>query len=385
MAHEAYIGVSGKARKVKKIYVGVGGKARNVKRGYIGVGGKARLFFKDSAEPGAMVSASALSTSRGRIAGCSLDSYAVFVGGETHTGRTEYSNIDAYNSNFVRTTKYLSGGATSWSTQSNSDIARLGNYVCTVPAISRNEEGEVVVDRDCYAINNSLVDSLITLPSGFGRWIEFCGIKPLGLEEHPEKVLMANADKDYSGGATINKNLVVSAENEDIYFYCKVAMPYSNGIISASQYITKSLVISDVPGTDFHSGAIGFTNTAAGDYAIFIDGYEMNVDSATYIINTNTMAFSEGTFSGAGNCAGTTLNGWGICAGGRVGGNAASSGVWGFSPELVQSHIGTMGSGRWVVGLGTVNNNVLIAGGMSISYNSQSTTQYGNVYRIPVN
>lgn len=385
MAHEAYIGVSSKARKVKKIYVGVGGKARNVKRGYIGVGGKARLFFKDSAEPGAMASVSALSTSRGYIAGCSLDSYAIFVGGQNHTGRTDYSNIDAYNSNFIRTTKYLSGGATSWSDLSNSDIARLGNYVCTVPAISRNEEGTVVVDGDCYAINNSLVDSLITIPSTFGRWTEYCGIKPLGLEEHPEKVLMSSTEKDYTGGATINKNLVVSAENEDIYFYSRVAMPYSNGIVNASQYITKSLVVSDVPESRFETAEECFTNTAAGDYAIFIEGYEMNVDSKTYIINTNTMAYSEGTYLGAGNGAGTTLNGWGICAGGRVEGNSASAGVWGFSPELVQSHIGTMGSGRWVVGLGTVNNNVLIAGGMSISYNSQSTTQYGNVYRIPVN
>lgn len=46
----AYIGVNGKARKVKNLYVGVNGKARKVKKAYIGVGGKARLFYTSGPE-----------------------------------------------------------------------------------------------------------------------------------------------------------------------------------------------------------------------------------------------------------------------------------------------------------------------------------------------
>ena len=45
MSKGAYVGVSGKARKVKKIYVGVNGVARKVKKGYIGVNGIAHKFF----------------------------------------------------------------------------------------------------------------------------------------------------------------------------------------------------------------------------------------------------------------------------------------------------------------------------------------------------
>ena len=45
MAKGEYIGVSGNAKKVKKIYIGVGGKAKKVKKAYIGVGGKAKLFY----------------------------------------------------------------------------------------------------------------------------------------------------------------------------------------------------------------------------------------------------------------------------------------------------------------------------------------------------
>ena len=52
MAKGAYIGIAGKARKVKKMYIGVGGKARKVKKAYIGIGGKARLFYASGAESG---------------------------------------------------------------------------------------------------------------------------------------------------------------------------------------------------------------------------------------------------------------------------------------------------------------------------------------------
>lgn len=45
MAKNAYIGVSGVARKVKQPYIGVSGVARKVKSGYIGVSGVARQFF----------------------------------------------------------------------------------------------------------------------------------------------------------------------------------------------------------------------------------------------------------------------------------------------------------------------------------------------------
>lgn len=51
MSKGVYIGVAGKARKVKNIYIGVGGKARKVKKAYIGVAGKARLIYEDSPFP----------------------------------------------------------------------------------------------------------------------------------------------------------------------------------------------------------------------------------------------------------------------------------------------------------------------------------------------
>lgn len=51
MAKRVYIGVSGKASKIKKIYVGVGGVARKIKHGYIGVAGVAKKFFSAITSP----------------------------------------------------------------------------------------------------------------------------------------------------------------------------------------------------------------------------------------------------------------------------------------------------------------------------------------------
>lgn len=45
MAKTAYTGVSGVARKNKKIYVGVDGVAKKVKKGYVGVNGVAKQFW----------------------------------------------------------------------------------------------------------------------------------------------------------------------------------------------------------------------------------------------------------------------------------------------------------------------------------------------------
>lgn len=45
MAKVSYVGISNKARRVKKLFVGIDGKARKVKKAYIGINGVARLFY----------------------------------------------------------------------------------------------------------------------------------------------------------------------------------------------------------------------------------------------------------------------------------------------------------------------------------------------------
>ena len=97
MAKKSYIGVDGKARRVKKWYFGVGGKARKVKKGYIGVGGVARPFMSGG-ELAYYGTITALSEARSGLAGASVGDYALFAGGSSK------SAVDAYNSSLVRST-----------------------------------------------------------------------------------------------------------------------------------------------------------------------------------------------------------------------------------------------------------------------------------------
>ena len=46
MTKQVYVGIDGKARKIKKIYIGVNGIAREVKAAYVGVDNLARLCYK---------------------------------------------------------------------------------------------------------------------------------------------------------------------------------------------------------------------------------------------------------------------------------------------------------------------------------------------------
>ena len=157
MTKACYVGIGGKARKVKKIYTGVNNVARKVKKGYVGVGGVARPFFSaeqklsyygevtslpsiadkfaaalageyavfaggDSVD-GKYDAVSAVATAYSRslvrsvpnklsvarksLAAASVGGYAVFAGGRNaaeYSGRTDYATVDAYNASLTRTT-----------------------------------------------------------------------------------------------------------------------------------------------------------------------------------------------------------------------------------------------------------------------------------------
>ena len=100
MTKACYVGVAGKARKVKKIYVGVANKARKVKKAYVGVGGKARPFFSAEAKLSYYGTVTPLSKAAGYLAATTVGNYALFGGGESGGG----SIVDAYSGAIVRST-----------------------------------------------------------------------------------------------------------------------------------------------------------------------------------------------------------------------------------------------------------------------------------------
>lgn len=103
MAKGTYIGVNGKARKVKNIYIGVNGVARRVKKAYIGVGGVARPVFGDEiayygTTPTSMT---------GKLYDtpcCEGFGYAVFMGGKDYDLSVRQTDVAfAYNTSLTRT------------------------------------------------------------------------------------------------------------------------------------------------------------------------------------------------------------------------------------------------------------------------------------------
>ena len=93
MAKKAYIGVDGKARKVKKMYIGVDGVARKIKKAYIGVGGVARPCFTGG-ELAYYGEAEILGMPRASPAATTVGNRALFGGGGNLT--YVYSTVDVY-------------------------------------------------------------------------------------------------------------------------------------------------------------------------------------------------------------------------------------------------------------------------------------------------
>ena len=122
MAKKIYVGVNGKARKVRKLYFGVGSKARKIKRGYIGIGGVARPFWTGEKELVSYGPITAMSTVRWGHTGGSVGNYALFAGGQD--ANTSVATVDTYNASLTKgTAPNLNESA--W----NSAAASVGNYV----------------------------------------------------------------------------------------------------------------------------------------------------------------------------------------------------------------------------------------------------------------
>ena len=105
MTKACYVGVAGKARKVKKIYTGVANKARKVKKAYVGVGGKARLFFSADQKLGYYGTVTGLSQGRNYLAATTVGDYGLFGGGMDFIfGNSYFATVDAYTTSLVRST-----------------------------------------------------------------------------------------------------------------------------------------------------------------------------------------------------------------------------------------------------------------------------------------
>lgn len=78
-----YLGVDGKARKVKKIFYGIDGKARKVRKGYIGdENGKAQLWFEGLPDTISCTMSNVVSMDWTRYGAAVAGKYGIFGGGD---------------------------------------------------------------------------------------------------------------------------------------------------------------------------------------------------------------------------------------------------------------------------------------------------------------
>lgn len=155
MTKAVYVGVGGKARKVKKGYIGVDGKARKIKKAYVGVGGKARPFW-GGGELAYYGEVTPLSQARSRAGATSVGNYAIFAGGGASL-TSGLPNVDAYNGSLVRSTP------ASLSDYANSPAATtVGNYAIFAGGFVHGSSGNVTPYKTVTAYNASLTKSTAT-------------------------------------------------------------------------------------------------------------------------------------------------------------------------------------------------------------------------------
>ncbi len=153
MAKKSYIGIGGKARKIKKWYFGVDSKARKVKKGYIGVGGVARPFMSSELTYYGLATNSLSTGAQCRCA--SVGNYAL-----VKEGSTSSTLVETYNTSLVKSsaTSMTLAASSQFGVSTGSNAVFIGGSY--YPSGSTTTSNMTTY----YAYNSSLVMSSYTVP-----------------------------------------------------------------------------------------------------------------------------------------------------------------------------------------------------------------------------
>lgn len=189
MATGAWIGISGKARKVKSMYVGIGGKARKVKAAWVGIGGKARKIYSSEDEL-RRTNAGLEYPGRARCysAGSSVGNFIVFIHGgygpsaTSSWSSTNTSDIDYINKSTLTASKMTYGGSDHLgSSASNSNFAFYAGGISSGMTSMKSAVFKIdssmtasscsSLDYSCYAPHSaSSDDHAIFMGGGYGQY-----------------------------------------------------------------------------------------------------------------------------------------------------------------------------------------------------------------------
>lgn len=382
MTKAIYIGVSNKARKVKKIYVGVSNKARLVKKGYIGIGGKARLFFSNEQSVIRNGNGTALTNTVNQIASVSdFNGRAIFAGGFKNFTSATVNTIDSYNASLTKQTVLTLSQA-----RANIASAVIGNY-----AIFAGGYQKSTVDT----LTNKFVRSTTTGVNNTGA--SYMGGASNGIYAYFAGGL--NGTSTYLKTITgYNSNLVrMTKLNLSVarYGMASISAPsmylavFACGQIAANSatnvinYINSRNILGSVNGgaiVQFPAGGL------AGNNMIIAGGFAGN-GSSTYIAFSYNASFVRTTCNNLqysrGYLSCTSLGDYCIFAGGA--GNKTINKnqlayVDIYNSSLVHSVGTNLGTARAQLGAATVGNYAIFAGGCTTSVTV--ATNVTDIYKL---
>lgn len=153
MAKSVYIGVSDKAREVKKMYIGVNGVARKVKKAYIGVNGVARLFYSGFPEEPTEYVLGWTYTSSTTFTAPEDGYYQIELFGKSGSGGTGETGFTTYKNNAGTT--YSQHGA--WNASGGGGGS--GAYCCSRGIkLNKGDTVFIDIDEDCTVEITSSTD-----------------------------------------------------------------------------------------------------------------------------------------------------------------------------------------------------------------------------------
>lgn len=382
MAKACYVGVDGKARKVKKIYTGVSNVARKVKKGYVGVGGVARPFY--SAEPEVVYygAASPLDVAREALAATTVGNYALFGGG--YRGAA-INSVTAYTRSLAQSTPTeLSYGRGYLAATS------VGNYALFGGGEDPNDSEFKTVD----AYSDALVRST---PTGLSK-----ARKELAATTVGNYALFGGGRYGYTNTTTVDAYSDTLVHSTPTKFSDEIRQPsattvgdyalfagYPAGNASVNAY-SRTLVRSTPTGLSsvmFKPGA-----TTVGGYALFGGGHfynENGLRQGTDTVDAYSDTLVRSTLTGLSvarfDLFATTVGGYALFGGGHfrksdglIDGTAT---VDAYSDALVRRTPDALSQGRGALAATTVGNYALFGGG-SYGADSNIYSDVVDVYTI---
>ena len=379
MAKGCYVGVSSKARKVKKIYVGVAGTARKVKKAYVGVGGVARLWWS-----GGTLSyygtATALSVARLDLAASTADnSEAVFGGGRTNNNYNSQSNVvNGYNASLSMTTA-SSGLQTA---RYQLAAAKSGSYII----FAGGRTGASAVTGRAEAYNASLTRTALTAlgtnrgklsGATTGNYAIFAGgdnggSSGYGAAQNKIDAYSGTTKQSLSSTLGTARFYICGATTGNYALFAGGATAYSSYQLTPSTAIDAFNGLTKVSTSVTLSAArVGMAGTSLGSYAVFAGG----AGDAVYVFNGLTKVSTSATLSNARNyLAATTIGDFAVFAGG-----SSSNTVDVFDTSITRQTLSlTLNTARSSLSAATVGNNAIFAGG----YTGSAASNVADVFQV---